>query len=739
MAVTIADLEINIQSTGNEMIATFTRLATKLNALSTHLDKATSSMKKVSKAMSDTGKEAKKAGEGAEKGAKGLGRFASSVLRIMKYRAIRAVLRTITQGFREGVQNIALYSAAMNEMDASKANNVMSAYASMGAQIKNSLGAAVMPLLANLLPAIQKVADVFMDAAEAVARFFATLNGQTTYTAANREYWVDYAKNLNKATGAAKELKRTILGFDEINALNSQSSGGSGKTTPNYKDMFVEKTNDWFGLKDTFEWILAAVTAIGAGILAWKMSTALIAGLDKLGMIGNWLKVGVGLVLTVIAVKWGIDAGKAFAKGDWGEGLKKTAGTVLAGGIGGALIGSAVPGIGTGVGFVIGVGVGLVATVVSFIMNSAYEAHNSGINEIIPRVLERHGLIADEVSDERLKAHIDVAADIVVSFTNIVTENKAKMDDVEAGYAILRKIFSFQYKDNKTAEEIARINALCRTFNSLSLGDARIEWNETTGQIKTSREELARYLKDYEKKIKLEAYESIAVEALKAKIKAEREIADLAKLQLYYEEMAIRSEGDLRDEYNKKYDEATAAVWQLHANLQEFDATYSDAIGHIADITTEAANGARNVGRELENTFDPDKIINPRKWKTAMINAFKGLPSIDFTVSNGKINPHVAGISAYATGGFVPSGDLFVAGEAGAELIMAAPNGSEVVNMAQFERAMMNAVSAAGGQGGDWTIVIQDENGSVKSRQVITAAERANRRDGRTVIPVGVY
>lgn len=762
MAVTIADLEINIQSTGNEMIATFTKLATKLNALSGHLDKATSSMKKVSKAMGDTGKEAKKAGEGAEKGAKGLGNFANSILRIMKYRAIRAVLKTITQGFREGVQNLALYSAAINETDVNKANQVMSAYASMGAQIKNSLGAAVMPLLANLLPVIQKVADMFMDAAEAVAKFFATLNGQTTYTAANRDYWVDYAKNLNKATGAAKELKRTILGFDEINALNSQSKGGSGSSTPNYKDMFVEKTNDWFGLKDTFEGVLDTVKAIGIALAAWKIATGVSNLLSKLiGFnVEKFNKILAGGIALSLGVYLSWEGGKTLATGDLKAGLIESITGALSAALGGAIIGfQTCGGKGALIGATIGLGISLVTTAISFGISSQSEARSEEARQFLSKELAKRGYTLDDISEGKISASAELVVNLRTQYNQIKENYQEIFDQIEMAKGLIEEIFQFQSKDNLTLEEINKINIACETLNSLGLGNVRVEWNKLTGVVSTNREEIENALAAYKRFIEAKAYQEIAIEAKKGLYYAQKELETISgeydAVHETFKKIARENYGVvpdwLADEHQRLLhqkldlekliqgyqDDLDKALNYTSDNIESAakDAgdTVSKAVGDVVDDIKEGTDEAR---RKIENTFKPSNIIKPGAWADALKSAVSNLPSINFSVSGSNLIPRV---QTKASGGFVPSGDLFVAGEAGAELIMAAPNGSEVVNMAQFESAMMNAVSMAGGNGGDWTIVVQDSNGTERSRQVITAAERANRRDGRTIIPVGVY
>ena len=709
MAVTIAQLDIEIKSTGDKSIAAFTKLANKLNTLSAHLEKTASSMRKVSGDMKKMGKETEKAGASAEKGAKGLGSFANSILRIMKYRAIRAVLKTITQGFREGVQNIALYSAAINEMDASKANNVMSAYASMGAQIKNSLGAAVMPALANLLPVIQQVADWFMDAAEAVAQFFAALNGQSTYTAANRDYWVDYAKGLQKSTGAAKELKRTILGFDEINALNSQSKGGSGSNALNYKDMFVEKDNP-MSLEKAKK-ILDIIKTIGLALAAWKIATPVIDALRGLVQLSRLKTFAIGLALTITGVTLGYMGGANVANGNLGLGFGQGLGGIVAAAVGGTLMGGSLghP--------LIGLAVGLFVGLASFAFGIIDQQAANNAKKYIANALKGTGFTIDDFSGDALKAHVDLATEIRNKVVDIKTFTKPQtLKDLEYARTLIEDIFSLNSIEVKTPEQMRALNRYVEIFNGLNLDGIQLEFDDTTSKIKQTKEEIYKTISALEQQIKLEVYSEKAKAAFQAQIDAQEHYNELLDQRKVY--LKALEEAESKADYmgaakiRKDLAELEKAFYTEQTNIKELGVQY--------EKFTKLATGATN------------------DWKDAIKGVGSTISGLTFPKYNNG-NWSLVRPELKASGGFVPSGDLFVAGEAGAELVMAAPNGSEVVNMAQFERAMMNAVSMAGGTGGDWTIVVQDGNGAERSRQVITAAERANRRDGRTIIPVGVY
>lgn len=163
-----------------------------------------------------------------------------SLGRIAVYRAVRFAIKGISTACKEGVNNLVQYSAALNSTDAATANATMSEYASTLLQVKNSVGAAVMPALAALLPVINTIASAFITAANAVNQFFQALRGQSTFTKAKKNT-VDYAKSLKSASSAAKELQKTLLGFDEINRLNDENKGGGGGAAgADYSDMFEE-------------------------------------------------------------------------------------------------------------------------------------------------------------------------------------------------------------------------------------------------------------------------------------------------------------------------------------------------------------------------------------------------------------------------------------------------------------------------------------------------------------------
>ena len=106
----------------------------------------------------------------------------------------------------------------------------------------------------------------------------------------------------------------------------------------------------------------------------------------------------------------------------------------------------------------------------------------------------------------------------------------------------------------------------------------------------------------------------------------------------------------------------------------------------------------------------------------------------------GSVSEFEVDVPAHANGGMVEDG-LFMANHT--ELVGEFSNGkTAVANNMQIiggiKQGVKEAMEESGGQGGDWTIQIVDPNGKIKGETIITAAERKNRRDGKTVISVGV-
>lgn len=240
------------------------------------LDAVSDSAKDTEDALDDVGK----AVERTEKKMNGLSKGLRAIKRIFAYRLIRSAIREIGQAFNEGIGNLYQWSAIVG-------NNFKPAMDSMATSAlyaKNSLGAMVAPILEALAPAIEKITELFVRATEAVSQFFATLTGSSYYYRAKRNM-TEYAKETGKAS---KALKDFTLAFDELNVISQNDSGG-GASTPDFSEMFekMELTDD---IKQRMNEILNIVGLVGAAFAGWKIGKALGLDIERIiGLVGGLL------------------------------------------------------------------------------------------------------------------------------------------------------------------------------------------------------------------------------------------------------------------------------------------------------------------------------------------------------------------------------------------------------------------------------------------------------------------
>lgn len=171
-----------------------------------------------------------------------VGRLASQFVRLAKLKAMRMIVQQFYQSIGQGITNLYEYSRALGSLDSANFKNTMDGYATSLQTMRNTIASALAPALQSLLPIIQTVINYFATAVNVINQFFSALQGKTVFTKAV-DSAVEFGGALSDASGSAKELNRTILGFDELNVLNDNDKGGGGggaSATPDYELMFKE-------------------------------------------------------------------------------------------------------------------------------------------------------------------------------------------------------------------------------------------------------------------------------------------------------------------------------------------------------------------------------------------------------------------------------------------------------------------------------------------------------------------
>jgi len=187
--------------------------------------------------------------------------------KMLKLMITRMVLRKIISGVLDGFKNLAQYSKTFDATLSLLWNDFR--------QLGNSIAAAVSPLLNALAPAIHYIIQLVIQAVDAINQLISAIMGLGSFTRA-KKLTDSYAGSLNSANKSAKELKKTLLGFDELNQLQDNKSSGGGGTSP--ADMFEEATisDKWKDWADKLKkmWEDADFTELGR-ILGEKLLNAL--------------------------------------------------------------------------------------------------------------------------------------------------------------------------------------------------------------------------------------------------------------------------------------------------------------------------------------------------------------------------------------------------------------------------------------------------------------------------------
>lgn len=160
----------------------------------------------------------------------------SSFQRVLLYRTIRTLIKEIGEAFRTGINDLYQWSKLFGGEFAQSMDNAASSLL----YFKNSIGAAVAPLINALVPALEAVIDKVVEAINWINQLFAALSGATTWTRA-KKVATEYAEAAKGAGAAAKEALKYLAPFDELNVLPEENKGGGGGASgTDYSDMFEE-------------------------------------------------------------------------------------------------------------------------------------------------------------------------------------------------------------------------------------------------------------------------------------------------------------------------------------------------------------------------------------------------------------------------------------------------------------------------------------------------------------------
>lgn len=195
----------------------------------------------------------------AKKSASPLSNLLSSLKRIAFYRIIRSIIKSIAEAFQEGLKNAYEFSKATG--DRAGLAEALDTLATKSLTMKNQLGAAFGQLLTAITPIVVQIIGWVNKLAEALTRLIAILGGSDYYLRA-KDVWTEWGEAAAGAGGAAKKALEYLAPFDELNVLpDPKSGGGGGGSAANIGDMFeYASTSEGNGFLDTIKDMLDKVS-----------------------------------------------------------------------------------------------------------------------------------------------------------------------------------------------------------------------------------------------------------------------------------------------------------------------------------------------------------------------------------------------------------------------------------------------------------------------------------------------
>lgn len=215
--------------------------------------------------LASAGRNTEKMSAGVKKAEKSAKTFASRMKSVVRSALVFTVITQALSKFRNWVGDVIKVSPEATAAIA---------------RLKGALLTLVQPLVNIIIPALTKFVNILAAIINKIASVFAVLTGKTVESSrAAAEALNKQTSALNGTGAAAKEAKKQLLGFDEINQLTEDTSGGGGGSGTIAPDF-----SGFDDTEDELNTILGLVGAIATGLLAWKIASLFT---DSLSMIGG--------------------------------------------------------------------------------------------------------------------------------------------------------------------------------------------------------------------------------------------------------------------------------------------------------------------------------------------------------------------------------------------------------------------------------------------------------------------
>jgi hypothetical protein len=584
-------------------------------------------------------------------------------------------------------------------------------------RLARAIGSIFIPIMMKIIPVVRAVTQLLTEAAQAIAKFFGFEMG-------NFEADLSSVGNMLKgvsdgiedigdeADSTAGKLNKMLMPFDELNNITSNTGTGSaggiggiggggdlGLNLPEY-NMFDSITGGMSEkvekIKEIIKSILPILETIGAVLGTWKISNKVINTLDKIfqfsdGTKSSALKIALGLTLLISGIKL-----------VWGSVEKMLNGDLSVQNLLLGLFGAGAAGLGAGM---IASGLGLaaagpigwavaIALAITVLATWIYKKDE----ELYTKIAAAQGLEYKDMSFwDKQKLHIDTTLEVVGL--------KSADNDTAWGRAVNEFHEGIKEKFGRAWEGITKF------VTEKIPQETKVQANV----LGTALGNLVRGIGEFIKSIpeRLQSYWNTLwtfVKELPSKFWHWFTV-DLPEYQKKMKELAgnvIKGFWEGLENMNEWLHEKISG-W-----IDDFVGGFKNGLGIHSPSTVFSeigenlikglTGGIDNLWGTLTSKFDDIKNLTNFEWKLPNLKtphfSWSSQPASGYMATLlSKLNLPTSlpklNISWYAQGGFPEAGQLFVANEAGPELIGNIGNRTAVANKDQITTAIANATYQA--------------------------------------------
>ena len=620
--------------------------------------------------------------------------FVSSIKRIAFYRFIRTIIKDIGQAFTEGTKNLYQWSKLANGEFAQSMDRI----ATSSLYAKNSLGAMVAPILNALAPAIEYLTNAFVTLLNAINQVLAVLTGASVWTKAVK-FPTEYAK---AAGGAAKAAKNFGLAqIDQLTILNKQKdSGGSGFSADDYANMFerVKLDSIWDKIREAIEngdWR-------GAGKLLAEKLNDIVANLDAYGWgkkLGDFLNKGIEFAYGFLKFTNFVQIGSKIA-----EFLNGCLDTIHWG-----TLGRMFTRLKTLV----------FDTLIGAVTTLDFEAVGHAINEFLIGALNEFDEWLDTVNfDELGDTIVDKLTKLVegleldeLATTFFKVLGKALMKAWDAGFGVLRGIFdkAGEYVTKSAESTGAKAEKITKEHMDSTNKNTKTVWGQITDTIWDAGVKIGlmndKDMTSVEKRMALfgaRIYTSTDNAFTQATNTASTKMNNLKSNSETSTQKIESNIGKSWESLKSK----TSTAWE------SLDSTVSTKMGNMKTTSNSDAEKIKsninsswnalksgtsstwnNVYTTVSNAINRIKNLTNFSWSLPHIKLphFRVSGSFGWTWGGGITMPSIS-VDWYKNGGFPDAGQLFIANEAGPEMVGTMDGRTAVANQQEITSGIREGV-----------------------------------------------